>query len=148
MEPDLHVGSVLVVFPVEYDEIAIGDDITYVRDESLTLVTHRVVEKNPEKKTLTTQGIANNTRDKPVSYDNVLGKVRMSIPLIGYFKIWLSTPTGIIIMITVLIALIISVLLIRVIFFPPKKEESAPDSENTSDEEKKLEEGGNADENT
>ncbi|MGN0536507.1 MAG: signal peptidase I [Acutalibacteraceae bacterium] len=136
MEPELHVGSLLIIIPADYDDIAVGDDITFVRDESLTLVTHRVVDKNTVKQTFTTQGIANNTRDAPVSYDNVLGKVRASIPLVGYVGIWLSTPTGIIIVMTVVIALIILILLIKVIFFPKKSEETAQSSEDNQSKEK------------
>ena len=163
MEPELPVGSLLIIVPAEYDDIVIGDDVTYVRDENLNLVTHRVVKKDPARMTLTTKGIANNTIDAPVRYDNVLGRVWGHIPLIGWFGIWLSTPAGIIIAITAVISLVIIILLIRVLFFPAKaesksSEEEQPDGteEPPSDEENApggegsperiRNEGGNADE--
>ena len=129
MEPELPVGSLLVISPIQFEDINIGDDITFVRDEKLTLVTHRVIEKNETRMTITTKGIANNTKDAPTDYRNVVGKVRFCIPVLGYVGLWLSTPTGIIIVITVLILLIIIGLLIRVIF-TPSKEDKAEETDN------------------
>lgn len=112
MEPELPVGSLLIVKPTPYEDIAVGDDITFVRDERLTLVTHRVIEKDDETRRLTTQGIANNTADAPTSYENVLGKVAFHIPYIGYFLIWTSTLKGKIICGIVVAALVaLSILL-------------------------------------
>ena len=139
MEPELPVGSLLVIVPADYEDIQIGDDITFVRDETLTLVTHRVVEKDAEKQTLTTQGIANNTLDAPTSYDNVVGKVRASIPLIGYVGLWLSTPTSVIIVVTAIISLIIVSLLIRYVFFPFPGENDEAKEEETQKENKEPE---------
>lgn len=94
MEPELPVGSLLIISPAEYKDIEIGDDITFVRDKNLTLITHRVIEKDDETQYITTQGIANNASDNPTSYDNVVGKVVFHIPYIGYFIIWTSTLKG------------------------------------------------------
>ena len=129
MEPELPVGSLLMITPAEYDEISIGDDITFVRDESLTLVTHRVVGKNDKRMTITTKGIANNTKDAPTSYDNVVGKVRLCIPFIGYIGLWLSTPKGIIITVTAVLSVIIICLLIKYIFFAKPSQQKEKDDE-------------------
>ena len=94
MEPELPVGSLLVILPTEYEHLKKGDDITYVRDESLTLVTHRIVEKDDKTRCLTTRGIANNINDFPTSYENVVGKVCLCIPMFGYFLIWTDTAWG------------------------------------------------------
>lgn len=94
MEPELPVGSLLIIKPVEFEEINIGDDVTVVRDSSLTLVTHRVIEKDENSRQITTQGIANDSPDSPSDYANVVGKVIYHIPLVGYFVIWLSTLKG------------------------------------------------------
>lgn len=143
MEPDLPVGSVLLIIPAEYDDINIGDDITFVRDESLKLVTHRVIEKNDDEKTITTKGIANNTRDAPTSYENVVGKVRLCIPLVGNAVLWLSSPKGIIITVTAIVSLIILSLLIRYLFLSkPENETEEKKTESCDDE--KNEGGGNA----
>ncbi len=123
MEPELHVGSLLVIMPAEYDDIAIGDDITFVRDEELNLVTHRVIAKDDENMTITTKGIANNIPDKPTIYENVLGKVRLSIPLIGYIGVWLSTPSGIIAVVTIAAVIVLGIILLKV-FRKPSPEET------------------------
>ena len=133
MEPDLHVGSLLVIMPAEYDEIEIGDDITFVRDEELNLVTHRVIAKDDDKMTITTKGIANNTPDKPTIYENVVGKVRFSIPLIGYIGVWLSTPSGVIAVITVVAVIILGILLLRLFRKPAAKD--GKESEQTETQE-------------
>lgn len=112
MEPELPVGSLLVISPTDYDNIQIGDDITFVRDANLTLVTHRVISKDDETQKVTTQGIANNVPDTPTSYENVVGKVVWSIPYIGYLVIFLGKPQGKIIAVTLIISLLAISLLI------------------------------------
>lgn len=106
MEPEFPVGSLLIINPTDYEDIAIGDDITYVRDENLTLVTHRVIAKDDETRHITTQGIANNSPDPPAMYENVVGKVVYHIPIIGYFVIWTSTLQGKIICVIIITALV------------------------------------------
>ena len=106
MEPELPVGSLLVIVPADYEDINIGDDITFIRDENLTLVTHRVISKDDTSQKITTQGIANNTADAPTSYQNVLGKVALHIPYIGYAVILLSTTKGKIIAVILILALL------------------------------------------
>lgn len=113
MEPELSVGSLLVILPVDYEDIKVGDDITFVRDKNLTLVTHRVIAKNDAGKKIITQGIANNTPDAPTFYENVVGKVWYSIPLAGYVMVWLSTFQGMVITISVIIVIILISLIVR-----------------------------------
>lgn len=133
MEPELPVGSLLIIIPTEYEDIHIGDDITFVRDENLTLVTHRVIAKDDAAQKITTQGIANNTADAPTSYQNVVGKVFFHIPYIGYLVILLSTTKGKIIA----VILIIAVMLISLLTDKYSKEKSKATYE---DENNKTEE--------
>lgn len=115
MEPELPVGSLLIIKPAEYTEIKVGDDITFVRDENLTLVTHRVIQKDDETQKITTQGIANNSPDNPTSFENVVGKVVFHIPVVGYFVIWTSTVKGKIICGIIIAALVaLSILLSKI----------------------------------
>ncbi len=121
MEPDLPVGSIVVVVPTEYEDIQIGDDISFVRDKQLTVVTHRVIEKNDAEKELTTQGIANNVPDLPTIYENVVGVVIFNLPFVGNILQWIETLQGKIIAITVILALLIISLLIGKIVTNKKK---------------------------
>lgn len=124
MEPELPVGSLLIIKPADYEHIEVGDDITFVRDANLTLVTHRVIEKDDETRHITTQGIANNTPDKPTSYENVVGKVVFHIPYVGYFVIWTSTLKGKVICAIIIAALVAFSILISE---PDSKKEKAED---------------------
>lgn len=106
MEPDIPVGSLVVVEPTPYEGILVGDDVTFVRDENLTLVTHRVVSKDDATQYITTQGVANNTPDAPTSYANVVGKVAFHIPYVGYLVVWTSTLKGKVVLVTIVVALV------------------------------------------
>ena len=111
MEPDLPVGSLIFVKSVNYEDIAIGDDITFAKGDGSVLVTHRVIDKSEQKKTLTTQGIANNVADSPISYNDVIGKVFFSIPFIGYIVLFINTLMGKIACIFIVIAIILVTIL-------------------------------------
>lgn len=111
MEPDLPVGSLIFVKSVNYEDIAIGDDITFAKGDGSVLVTHRVIDKSEQKKTLITQGIANNVADSPISYNDVIGKVFFSIPFIGYIVLFINTLMGKIACIFIVIAIILVTIL-------------------------------------
>lgn len=111
MEPDLPVGCLVVIKPVPFEDIHIGDDITFLLNSSGTTVTHRVIDIDKEGY-ITTQGLSNNTSDAPITYDRVLGKVVFSVDKIGKWFIFLSTASGKIIAVSMVAAL----LLISVIF--------------------------------
>lgn len=84
MEPAYPVHSLVVVVPTSYENIEVGDVVTYVFNEEGTLVTHRVVAKDAAAGTLTTKGDANEAADAtPVLAGNVVGKVVFCIPGIG-----------------------------------------------------------------
>ena len=62
MEPVLPVGSLLVVVPMSFDELKVGQDITYKTAGGT--VTHRIVAIDQAARTVTTQGLTNNVRSK------------------------------------------------------------------------------------
>lgn len=107
MSPDLPVGSLILISPIEYEHIRIGDDITFIRDANLTLVTHRVISKNDTTQEITTQGIANNLPDRPTSYQNVVGKVIFHLPYAGYLVLWTSDLKGKIICCILITAIVV-----------------------------------------
>jgi signal peptidase len=88
MEPAYPVGSVIYYKHAGFDDISVGDVISYaINDDSRTLVTHRVYAKEDSTKEFVTKGDANATPDSnPMSYSNVKGKViEYHIPYAGYF---------------------------------------------------------------
>ena len=101
MEPTYHVGSLIYVQKVDYTEIEVGDPITFVLDENLTVATHRVIDIDPDGEHFYTQGDANDAPDgSPVYYKNLIGRPVFTIPYLGYFSDWISNPPGLYVGIT------------------------------------------------
>lgn len=127
MEPELSVGDLLYVKPVDPSSIKVGDDITFVLNEDLVVATHRVVRIDAEKKHFYTKGLANDIEDDPVHFKNVLGVVEFAIPKLGYVSDFIQNPPGMYITIAAGAVLIILVFLPD--FLPKKKEEEVASEE-------------------
>lgn len=96
MEPTYHVGSIIYVKPVDPNEIKVGDPITFVMNEQLTVATHRVVRIDAENSAFYTKGDANEDPDaSPVHFNNLLGKPVFTIPYLGYVSSYVQSPPGI-----------------------------------------------------
>lgn len=106
MEPTYHVGSVIYYKAAPFEDINVGDPITFLGAEGGIMVTHRVVEKDESAKAFVTQGDANGSRDPGrVRYTNVVGKAsKISIPYGGYFVNYGKQPIVIGIMVAILLA--------------------------------------------
>jgi len=121
MEPNYPVGTMIVVEPVEFDQLRKGDVITFVSG-GMT-VTHRLIDIDKDTRQLTTKGDNNNVADSSeLSYDNVIGRVEFAIPYVGYLVLMLNTTFGKI-MAGVVIAAIIGVLIIIKIYESGEDEE-------------------------
>lgn len=89
MWPSLKKGDLVFIKGVSKDDIEIGDIIVYQNEKGFTI--HRVVEKNEQ--TLVTKGDANNVKDSPVKYEDIIGKAvergdkPLRIPLLGSINI-------------------------------------------------------------
>ena len=95
MTPRYGVGDLVYVRSVDPERIEEGDVITFVANEELTVVTHRVAEADREKKCFYTQGDANDSRDAaPVLYENVIGVVKFSLPKLGYVSQYFTSTSG------------------------------------------------------
>lgn len=95
MEPKIPVGSIVFVDEVEPATLQTGDVITYNLSGS-TMVTHRVVDVDVENQSIITKGDANEVEDgAPVSFSQVVGKMKMHVPYLGYISIYIRTPLGI-----------------------------------------------------
>lgn len=122
MEPVYPVGSVVYVKKAEIEDIIEDTPITYVLNEDLVVVTHRVVEVDKEQELFTTKGDSNNTNDaKPVHYNNVLGIVEYSLPYLGYVSVYIKSRKGIILIISVFILMTIGSL-IKILLDDKEKE--------------------------
>lgn len=98
MEPKIKTGSVIFVLPqMSYD---VGDIVTRTVSQNDMTITHRIIEKNEDH--FITKGDANNVADPdPLHTNEIIGKVRFSIPLLGYPIAFARTAKGLIFLIIV-----------------------------------------------
>lgn len=95
MEPKISVGSMVIVQDVDPNDLEVGDIITYKISDT-TLVTHRIVSIDQDAQEIVTKGDANDVIDgEPVSFSNVVGKLFISIPFLGYISIYMQGKAGI-----------------------------------------------------
>ena len=91
MEPAIPVGSIVIT--KEQSSYEIEDIISF--QEKGSVITHRIISIDRER--YITKGDANNVADtEEVQQKQILGKVILTIPLLGYLVMWLMSPVGII----------------------------------------------------
>lgn len=85
MEPAIPVGSLVLIGQVEPGEVEADEIIAfYGGKDSNAIITHRVVENRVVMGEFITKGDANQTEDmNPVAYEELIGCVEMSIPMLG-----------------------------------------------------------------
>jgi signal peptidase I len=95
MEPAISTGSVVVVSPVDVENIHVGDIISFTSFQ--VKIIHRVAEiQGSSPIFFVTKGDANRDTDfAMVPAQNVHGKVVLSIPFVGYLISFLKTIEGI-----------------------------------------------------
>lgn len=83
MKPTFTKGSLIYVEPTTYQDLREGDIVSF---QDATIITHRIIEKKEDTKSVITKGDANSFADSEISAHLILGKVKESlhVPLIGY----------------------------------------------------------------
>lgn len=97
MEPAVHQGSAIVVEPVDPGELRVGDLVSMRVGSEHAVFTHRIVRivEGAEGLWLETQGDANAAPDPVlVPASAAIGRVVLTIPVIGYVIAALSTSNG------------------------------------------------------
>ena len=96
MEPAIKMGSVVMIRPEK--DYRVGDVITFGRYTRIKApTTHRIYEIDNQgtEPLYTTKGDANNAPDlKKIKKSEILGKVILSIPYIGYAVDFAKKPLG------------------------------------------------------
>jgi signal peptidase len=88
MHSEIPQGALVIVKKVDADNLKIGDDITFSRNDGKT-VTHRIVSivENDESNVLRafcTQGLNNHEPDSDIVYaSDIIGVVELSVPGLG-----------------------------------------------------------------
>jgi len=92
MEPELSVGDMIIDHEVPYEEIRVGDTVTF--EQNGEFITHRVVRFDGSK--IVTKGLANNAEDKPFGPESYLGKTVAVLPGVGKVLRFFSNPWSLI----------------------------------------------------
>ncbi|WP_338561209.1 signal peptidase I [Paraclostridium sordellii] len=88
MEPKFYPGDMIITKHKDKVDIKINDIVTY-RDNDGVIITHRIIEETDEG--YITKGDNNNVKDAGIlKEENIIGKVKFSIPKIGYVMNLLS----------------------------------------------------------
>jgi len=102
MIPEILVNDVVVTKKVNVEELKVGDIITFISSDnrfSGIIVTHRIkqifIDPATGEYSFETKGDNNNTVDfTHAKGSNVLGKVVLKIPKLGYIQYFLATKGG------------------------------------------------------
>ena len=105
MLPTIQVKDIVVTKKIPEEKLQIGDVITFISPDTRfggISITHRIIDKiydeNMGVYTYKTQGDANNIADAvPVPNSNILGKVILKIPKVGYIQDIISSKGGLIV---------------------------------------------------
>ena len=102
MEPTFQQGSLIYMEKAEFDEIKAGDIVSYGREE---IVSHRVIGKMNQTKSLLTRGDANETIDPEVPAKGIVGRIweGVYIPYAGFLFYGLRKPQIIMVLVMILI---------------------------------------------
>lgn len=103
MEPTYPVGSIVYYHKCNFDELQVGDAVTFKAEGAL--VTHRITTVNGISRTVVTKGDNNTTEDPvPVEENEIVGKATgFAIPYAGYFVTYGKKPVAIAVMAGILL---------------------------------------------
>ncbi len=94
MEPNYPPGTLIIVKPVDPDDVRIGDVITYqIRSGEPEVITHRVISitaNTAGERRFVLQGDNNSAADDPIKDVQIRGKLWYSLPLIGWVNTWVN----------------------------------------------------------
>ena len=93
MEPALPAGSLVYVKDADPFTVTPGEIIAF--SDGGEVVTHRVRENRSDEGSFITRGDANNTDDLfPVSYRNLIGRVKFHVPVMGSLMLYYVSAKG------------------------------------------------------
>lgn len=96
MEPNIPVGSLVYVKDADPVDVQEKDVIAfYGGKDSNAIITHRVIENREFMGEFVTKGDANSDNDmNPVDYDELIGRVELSVPYAGIVAQFLTSLEG------------------------------------------------------
>ena len=110
MKPTIQIGDVVIVKITK--DVNENDIIVYIDGDDI--ITHRLVEKNENN--IVTRGDANNSEDKPIQANMIIGQVIKIVPQLGTWQNILSSPE-------VLALIIVLIIILSIIYIYTSKSE-------------------------
>lgn len=109
MEPAISTGSMVYIKSVEPEDIMEEDVIAFYSPSNPdAIITHRVVTNKVVSGEFETKGDANDANDPvPVPYDNLVGRLTVSIPFAGELLSGIVTTEGKIVIIGIVVISIV-----------------------------------------
>jgi len=101
MEPAIMIGDIILVHP--QPQYLKNDTITFTAEDQ-RVVTHRIIEASEHngKTVFTTKGDANRSEDNnTITPDQIIGKVALVIPKLGYLVSFSRSVPGLIILVVI-----------------------------------------------
>lgn len=102
MMPVLNKGDLVSATRVPVERLAVGDIVTFINPkDKRTTITHRIIElpSISNAKMFVTKGDANSEEDIPIESTLIIGRMRYSVPYIGYGADFIRRPLGLILII-------------------------------------------------
>lgn len=123
MLPEIAIKDIVVTKKIPAEELEVGDIITFIAPDSRyggISITHRILDKYYDESlgsyTYRTKGDNNNVADSAlVPNDNILGKVILKIPKLGYIQDLLSSKGGLIFVVLIPCLVILSYDIMKVL---------------------------------
>lgn len=123
MLPEIQIKDIVVTKKVPAEDLEIGDIITFIAPDPRyggISITHRIIDKYYDETlgtyTYRTQGDNNNVADSTlVPNTNILGKVILKIPKLGYLQDLLSSKGGLILVVLLPCLVILSYDIMKVL---------------------------------
>jgi len=100
MEPAIMTGDVVIV--QKQSSYTLNDVVTFNDSTTGRVVTHRIIEVKGDGAEFETKGDANRTGDDAVVvFGQIIGKVILVIPKIGYLVAFTKTTPGLIVLVLI-----------------------------------------------
>ncbi len=116
MEPAIHLGSAIVVEPVDPQSLAVGDVVSLRSGPNRAMFSHRIIRVVVRDGTvwIETKGDANATADPSLTpAGQVIGRASATIPMAGYLIALLSSLHGIVFVVSLGLVLILAASLVE-----------------------------------
>ena len=118
MKDSIHKGDLVLIRKT--DDYKIGETITFLRPNDKVPTTHRIIDfdYSSGERAYITKGDANDSRDKVVLKDQIIGEVVVIFKHVGVVRGWLTEGGGFIFVVAILATLFVGIYILKE--FKPK----------------------------